>query len=123
MSESGLASRRIDPVRLKVAAERLERVLKQYPGSDDVLGLLLALESLINAAKAMDLSSPMDRADIPGAYNFADGVYRSYDDPDVEEAFVAFSIELRGGLTDQEKLLHERIMKIAEPGCRTHATA
>ena len=105
-------TRRIDPVRLKVAAERLERVLKQYPDSDDVLGLLHALEPLITAAKAMDLSSPMERADIPGTYNFADGVYRSYHEPGVEKAFVAFSIELRGGLTDQEKLLHERIMKI-----------
>ena len=90
-------TQKIDPVRLKVAAEQLERVLKQYPESDDVLGLLRVLEPLITAAKVMDLSSPMDRADIPGTYNFADGVYRSYDDPDVEEAFVAFSIELRGG--------------------------
>lgn len=107
-------TQKIDPVRLKVAAEQLERVLKQYPESDDVLGLLRVLEPLITAAKVMDLSSPMDRADIPGTYNFADGVYRSYDDPDVEEAFVAFSIELRGGLTEQEKRLHERIAKMQE---------
>lgn len=102
----------IDPIKLKAAAEHLEWVLRQYPDSDDVQGLLRSLQPLIHAAKSGGVSSPLDRQDVPGTYNFADGLYTPYMDPSVEDAYVAFSIELRGGLTEQEKRLHERIEKM-----------
>lgn len=105
-------TRTIDPTKLKAAAEHLEWVLQQYPDSEDVQGLLQALQPLISAAKSGEVSSPLDRQDVPGTYNFADGLYTPYKDPNVEDAYVAFSIELRGGLTEQEKRLHERIEKM-----------
>ncbi|MGY1459050.1 MULTISPECIES: hypothetical protein [unclassified Luteimonas] len=101
--------RTIDPVKLKAAAERLEWVLRQYPDCEDVQDLLHALEPLLGAATGMDLSSPLDRWEIPGTYNLADGLYTPCKAPDVHDAYVAFSIELRGGLTEEEGMLHERI--------------
>lgn len=96
----------IDPTNLKEAAEYLEWVLKQYPDSEDVQSLLRALTPLLDDAKAGRVLEPVDRRDIPGAYNFADGRYIDFSDPDVDGAFVRFSIEMRGGLTEQEKRIN-----------------
>lgn len=91
----------IDPVKLKAAAEHLEWVLKQYPDSDDVQDLYQGLQPLIEDAKAERVLEPLDRKKIPGAYNFGDGRYIPYVNPNVDNAYTEFSIELRGGLTEQ----------------------
>ena len=99
----------IDAIKLKVAAEHLEWVLKQYPDSEDVQGLLNSLLPLIEDAKAGRILEPMDRIDIPGAYNFADGLYTPYKNPDVGDAYASFRIEMGGGLTEQDKQRHARM--------------
>jgi hypothetical protein len=93
----------IDPIKLKAAAEHLEWVLMQYPDSDDVQSLLRALTLLIDDAKAGRVIAPVDRMDIPGAWNFGDGRYIPYANPSVDNAYSDFSIELRGGLSEQDK--------------------
>lgn len=103
------ANRRIDKTKLKAAAEHLEWVLKQYPDSEDVQGLLRSLTSLIEDAKAGSLREPMDSMKIPGAWNFSDGRYIPYDKPNVDSAYVAFSIEMRGGLSEEEKEINARM--------------
>lgn len=97
----------IDPNKLKAAAEHLEWVLKQYPDSFDVQSLLRSLTPLIEHAKAGQVLEPIDRKSVPGAYNFGDGVYVSYKSPSVDEAYVSFSVEIRGGLTAQEERINE----------------
>ncbi len=92
----------IDPVKLKASAEHLDWVLKQYPDSEDVQSLLRALSPLIEAAKAGRVLEPVGRRGIPGAYNFGDGVYTPYRDPDVDEAYSEFSAEMRGGRDEEE---------------------
>src|SRR3546814_3929079 len=87
----------IDPIKLKAAAEHLEWVLKQYPDSEDVQGLLHALLPMLEEAKAMMVKEPVERRSIPGGYNFGEGLYAPYGDPNVEEAYVGFSTEMRGG--------------------------
>lgn len=47
----------IDPIKLKAAAEHLEWVLQQYPDSDEVQGVLHALQPLIQAAMTESVSS------------------------------------------------------------------
>lgn len=93
----------IDPIRLKAAAEHLEWVLRQYPESEDVQNLLHALLPMIDEAKAMRVREPVERRSIPGGYNFGKGAFTPYSNPSVEEAYVAFSTEMRGGLTEQER--------------------
>lgn len=93
----------IDPIKLKAAAEHLEWVLKQYPDSDDVQSLLHSLTPLIEDAKAGRTLVPMDSMDVPGAWNFGDGRYIPYKNPSVDDAYVEFSVELRGGRTEQDK--------------------
>ena len=99
----------IDPVKLKATAEHLEWVLKQYPDSEDVQGLLRALTPLIEEAKAGRVSEPVDSMKIPGAWNFSDGRYLSCEDPSVDSAYVAFVIEMEGGLSEEEKQLNARM--------------
>lgn len=99
----------IDPLKLKAAAEHLEWVLEQYPDSDDVQSLLRSLTPLIGDAKAGRVLTPVDRMKIPGAWTFADGRYIPYDNPNVDSAYVAFSIEMRGGLSEDEKEINARI--------------
>ncbi|HET6433828.1 hypothetical protein [Dyella sp.] len=108
----------IDPIKLKAAAEHLEWVLQQYPESEEVQGLLRALSPLIEDAKAQRVLEPIERRKVPGAYNFGDGVYIPYQDPSVDEAYVAFSIEIRGGLTEQEKRINAdtAAMQVAKKG-------
>lgn len=93
----------IDQARLKAAAEHLEWVLRQYPDEPVVQGLLKSLLPLIEDAKAGRIDRPIARGDVPGAYNFGDGVYSPYTEPSVDDAYTKFRIELRGGLTEQEK--------------------
>lgn len=95
----------INQAELKAAAEHLEWVLGQYPGSEQVRRLHRALAALIEEAKA---GKVLERADkIPCSYNFADGVYRSYKTPNVDAAYARFATEMEGGLTEQEKRLIE----------------
>ena len=108
----------IDPVKLKASAEHLEWALKQYPDSDDVQGLLHALGPLIENAKAGKVLVPVDRGEIPCGHNFADGIYRPYANPNVDEAYVMFSTELRGGLTEQDKQRHARMEAMRSPDKR-----
>lgn len=108
----------IDPLKLKASAEYLEWVLTQYPASDDVQGLLHALWPLIESAKAGKVLGPVDRRDIPCGHNFADGIYRPYANPNVDEAYVRFSTELRGGLTEQDKQRHARMEALRSPDKR-----
>lgn len=96
-------TQKIDPIKLKAAAEHLEWVLRQYPDSDDVQSLLRSLTQLIEDAKAGRVFEAMDRDDVPGAWNFADGRYIPYANPSVDNSYVEFSIELRGGLTEEDK--------------------
>lgn len=93
----------IDPGKLKAAAEHLEWVLRQYPNESVVQGLLKSLLPLIEDAKALRIDQPVAREEVPGAYNFGDGAYSLYTEPSVDDAYTKFRIELRGGLTEQEK--------------------
>lgn len=93
----------IDQARLKAAAEHLEWVLRQYPDEPVVQGLLKSLLPLIEDAKAGRIDRPIARGDVPGAYNFGDGLYIPYKDPSVGDAYTRFRTELRGGLTEQDK--------------------
>lgn len=99
----------IDPIKLKAAAEHLEWALNQYPNSEDVQSLLRALTPLIEDAKAGRVLVPVDSANIPGAWNFGDGRYTPYDNPDVDDAYVDFRIEMRGGLTEDEDEFNARM--------------
>lgn len=98
---------KIDPQKLKAAAEHLEWVLMQYPDSEDVQAMLRGLLPLIEDAKAGRIKQPVEH--IPFAYNFADGLYVPYRDPSVDGAYARFASEMRGGETEQERLLLARI--------------
>ena len=102
----------INAVKLKAAAEHLELVLKQYPTSEDVQGLLQALTPLIAAACKGDIRIPVERGKVPGAYNFGDGVYTPYDKPSVNDAYTEFRKELRGGLSERDKRNIEDLKEI-----------
>ncbi|HXD35445.1 MAG TPA: hypothetical protein VN624_02250 [Rhodanobacter sp.] len=109
----------INPVKLKAAAEHLEWVLKQYPESEEVQGLLRSLHPMIDDAKAEKVREPFSRKHVPGAYNFGDGVYTPYKNPSVGAAYAAFVIEMEGGLTDQDKqriVRMETLRKADKPG-------
>lgn len=100
----------IDPIKLKAAAEHLEQVLKQYPDNKDVQEMLRGLQPLIEDAKAGKVLEPIGRQDIPFRWAVsAEGLYRSYKDPDVEGAYIDFAIEMEGGLTEQDKQRHTRL--------------
>jgi len=104
----------IDPIKLKAAAEHLEWVLQQYPDNDDVQSLLRSLTPMIEDAKAARVLVPMGDLKIPGAWNFGDGRYIPHKNPSVDEAYVYFSIEMRGGLTAQERQLNARMDAMRE---------
>lgn len=93
----------INPIKLKAAAEHLEWVLRQYPDNDDVQDLLEGLLPLIEDAKAGRVLEPVDGMGIPGAYNFGDGLYVPYKNPNVGGAYADFVTEMEGGLTEQDK--------------------
>lgn len=104
----------IDPIKLKAAAEHVEWVLQQYPTSEDVQDLLLALTPLIVEATACRIEHPVDSAQVPGAYNFGDGRYVPFRDPSIDEAYTRFRVELRGGLTRREEERHARMQRLWE---------
>ncbi len=95
----------IDPAKLKAAAEHLEWVCQQYPGEAAVQALLEGMRPLIDDAKAGRVLVPIkDRNDIPSRWAVsAEGLYRDYENPSIESAYVAFAIEMEGGLTEQDK--------------------
>ena len=94
---------KIDPQKLKAAAEHLEWVLMQYPDSEDVQAMLRGLLPLIEDAKAGRIKVPIER--IPFAYNFADGLYVPYKNPSVGGAYADFATEMEGGLSAEEEML------------------
>jgi hypothetical protein len=98
----------INLVKLKAAAEHLEWVLTQYPDSEDVQSLRRALTPLIEDAKAGRVLTPVDRMKVTGAWNFSDGRYIPYENPSVDSAYVAFGIEMEGGLSEEEKQFNAR---------------
>ena len=91
----------IDPIKLKAAAEHLERVLQQYPDSEEVQSLLQALTPLLEDAKAGRVTEPAER--IPCEYDFADGRYIPFKDPNVGDAYTRFAMEMQGGLSERQK--------------------
>ena len=95
----------VDEVRLRAAAEHLERALRQYPDHAQVQGLLDALAPLIADAKAGLIREPFDLRDIPGGWHLAEGTFRDLRDPNVESAYGDFSTELQGDWSDREKAL------------------
>jgi hypothetical protein len=104
----------INPKELKAAAEHLEWVLRQYPNEPTVQGLLHSLLPLIEDAKAGRVAEPVGRQDIPGGYDLADGAYIPYKNPDVGEAYSLFVTEMKGGLTEQERRILDRIEAIQQ---------
>jgi len=110
----------INPVKLKAAAEHLEWVLQQYPGSEEVQSLLRSLAPLIEDAKQGRILEPVDDMKIPGAYNFSDGRYIPYKSPSVGSAYSDFAAEMRGGWTQEERQLvaHLEAMRIKPEGSK-----
>lgn len=102
--------RMINKEELKAAAENLEWVLRQYPDSGPVQEMLVGLGPLIEAAKAGEIVTPLDST--PFSYDFSDGAYIPYKDPNVGEAYAKFSIEIQGGLTNQDKQRLEKMSKL-----------
>ena len=105
----------IDPIKLKAAAEHLEWVLQQYPGNDEVQRMLHGLLPLIEDARAGKIFHVMESQDVP--FNWAvnsEGLYDDYRTPSVRSAYVVFQIELRGGLTEQDKRIHAQIAAMKE---------
>jgi len=104
----------INPVKLKAAAEHLEWVLQQYPGSEEVQSLLLSLAPLIEDAKQGRILEPLDNMNVPGAYNFTDGRYIPFKHPNVDSAYVTFLIEMEGGLSEEELQLNDRLQAMRQ---------
>lgn len=101
-------TQKIDPAKLKAAAERLEWVCQQYPNEERVQYVLNVLQPMIDDAKAGRILEPIqDRFELPFRWAMsAEGLFREFVDPDVEGAYVEFGIELEGGLSEQEKRIH-----------------
>lgn len=99
----------IDAERLKESAEQLEQVLRQYPESEDIMALLEALRPMIEGAKTRTFGQPIDSTHIPGAYNFSDGMYSMYRNPDVGGAYADFIRQASGGLDDIGREITEYI--------------
>jgi hypothetical protein len=98
-------TQKIDPAKLKAAAEHLERVLERCPDSAGVKGLLRTLSPLIEQAKEGRVKRPFDEAVIPCGRSFAEGMYTQYGNPSVDDAYYAYAAELRGGRSPQEEQL------------------
>lgn len=93
----------IDPIKLKAAAEHLEWVLRQYPDAPAVQALLASLTPIIVVARAGRVVAPCEPEQVPGVYDFANGLYVPFKNPDVGDAYAAFRIELSGGLSQQDE--------------------
>ena len=102
----------IDQVRLRAAAEHLERVFGHYPEHAQVQGVCDALALLISDAKAGRIHEPLDLREIPGGWHLAEGTFRDLRDPNVEQAYGALATELQGGWSDRERRL---LARMAQP--------
>lgn len=102
-------ARSIDQVRLRAAAERLERALLQHADDPNAQALLRSLAPLLEAAKAERLREPIEQHDVPGASNFGNGRFSELLEPNVDNAYSAFAAELAGGLNEREQQLIERL--------------
>lgn len=109
-------SQAIDIIKLKECAEHLEWVLSQYPEVLEVQSLLRSLLPLIDQAKNENVIEPIDRQNIPGRHGLAEGTFIPYKDPNIDEAYVEFLIELTGGLTerDKERIARMEAMRVAK---------
>ena len=98
-------TQKIDPAKLKAAAERLEWVCQQYPNEESVQHVLKVMQPMIDDAKAGRILEPIpDRFELPFRWAMsAEGLFRDFADPDLAGAYVDFGVELEGGLTEQEK--------------------
>ena len=105
-------TQKIDPVKLKAAAEHLEWVCQQYPDNDDVQGLYRGLQTMIEEAKAGKISAPIER--VPFWYQHSDNAYIPYKEPSVGGAYARFANEMEGGLTEQDKRIHASIVAMAK---------
>ena len=116
-------TQQIDPVKLKAAAEHLEWVCQQYPNDEKVQGLYRGLLPMIEDAKAGLVTEPVEKF-VPFSWAVsAEGVYRDYKNPNVEGAYVKFSIEMEGGLSDAGKRIIAKIEamnKAAAEGGKNH---
>ncbi len=85
-------TQKIDPVKLKAAAEHLEWACQQYPDEEAVQSLYRGLQPMIEDAKAGRILEPIpDRFDFPSAGpSPSEGLYRDFIDPDIEGAYVDF---------------------------------
>lgn len=101
-------TQKIDPTKLKAAAERLEWVCQQYPNEESVQHVLKVMQPMIDDAKAGRILEPIpDRFDLPFRWAMsAEGLFRDFAEPDLEGAYVDFGIELEGGLSEQEMRIH-----------------
>ncbi|MCD9098118.1 hypothetical protein LU699_12740 [Luteimonas fraxinea] len=100
----------IDRIKLGTTAEHLERVLHHHKDDPAARALLMELGDLILAAKARQISKPLDG--VPCERAFAEGVFTELTDPSVDEAYVAFSIELKGGLSDEDRRDLEKLEQL-----------
>ena len=105
----------IDQNRLEAAAERLVHVLVHYSDQPDVRRIYDALDPLILKAKSGLILEPMDRREIPSGRDIADGTFRDLKQPDLEEALIDFSTELRGGMSERERRLIESVHLLGRP--------
>lgn len=107
-------TQKIDPVKLKAAAEHLEWVCQQYPNEGRVQGLLQGLKPLIDDAKAGRVLTPIpDNQKLPSQWAVSsEGLFRDFMEPDVEGAYVDFGTEMRGGLSEEDKEINAIIEKI-----------
>lgn len=96
-------AQQIDPIKLREAAEHLEWVLHQYRGHDVPQTLLHSLADLLDAAKLGRINAPINDLEIPGSYEFGDRQFSDFKDPSIDDAYAKFGVELRGGLTEEEK--------------------
>lgn len=104
----------IDPVKLKAAAEHLEWALRQYPDSEEVQALLSGLMPFIEDAKEGRVSEPMEKF-VPSSWAIsAEGMFRSYRNPNIEDAYVHFATEMEGGFTKQDR---ERLARLEAIWC------
>lgn len=105
-------TQKIDPVKLKAAAEHFEWVLNQYPNEPVVQDMLDGLSRLIEDAKNGRVKVPVGR--IPFGYQFSDYVYWEFKEPNVECAYVRFCVEMEGGHTEQGQKAIEYIASYQE---------
>lgn len=92
---------------LRSKSRELDRILRNYEAADpEVKNLRTSIDELLRKALAGDITSPLARRDVPGAYFFLEGSLRKY--PDLEKAYWHFKIEVTGGPSETlQKLLSD----------------